>query len=85
MMSRKASHLYDRMQHGIAQKSKKVEALQKKREEIEGKQRGAGSKSVLKQKVERLKKEVQRQSATMETMELERIKSNNPKPPHHLG
>ncbi len=33
--------------------------------------------------VERLKKEVQRQSATMETMELERIKANNPKPPHH--
>jgi pescadillo len=57
MMSRKASHLYDRMQHGIAQKSKKVEALQKKREEIEGKQKGVGSKSVLKQKVERLKKE----------------------------
>lgn len=35
--------------------------------------------------VERLKKEVQRQSATMETMELERIKANNSKPPHHLG
>jgi uncharacterized coiled-coil protein SlyX len=35
--------------------------------------------------VDRLKKEVQRQSATMETMELERIKANNPKPPHHLG
>lgn len=35
--------------------------------------------------VERLKKEVQRQSATMETMELERIKANNPRPPHHLG
>ena len=33
--------------------------------------------------VERLKKEVQRQSATMETMELERIKSNNTKPPHY--
>lgn len=33
--------------------------------------------------VERLKKEVQRQSATMETMELERIKGNNPKPPHY--
>ena len=33
--------------------------------------------------VERLKKEVQRQSATMETMELERIKSNNVKPPHY--
>jgi uncharacterized coiled-coil protein SlyX len=33
--------------------------------------------------VERLKKEVQRQSATMETIELERIKSNNAKPPHY--
>jgi uncharacterized coiled-coil protein SlyX len=33
--------------------------------------------------VERLKKEVQRQSATMETMELERIKSNVTKPPHY--
>jgi SlyX protein len=33
--------------------------------------------------VERLKKEVQRQSATMETIELERIKANNPKPPHY--
>jgi SlyX protein len=33
--------------------------------------------------VERLKREVQRQSTAMETLELERIKSNNPKPPHH--
>ena len=33
--------------------------------------------------VERLKKEVHRQSATMESMELERIKANNPKPPHY--
>ena len=33
--------------------------------------------------LERLKKEVQRQSSAMETMELERIKANNPKPPHH--
>ena len=33
--------------------------------------------------IERLKKEVQRQSAAIEMMELERIKSNNPKPPHH--
>ena len=32
--------------------------------------------------VERLKKEVQRQSSVLQTMELERIKSNNPKPPH---
>ena len=33
--------------------------------------------------VERLKKEVQKQSAAMETMELERMKANNPKPPHY--
>jgi uncharacterized coiled-coil protein SlyX len=33
--------------------------------------------------VERLKKEVHRQSATMESMELEQIKANNPKPPHY--
>ncbi len=33
--------------------------------------------------VERLKKEVQRQSAAMETIELERIKANNTKPPHY--
>lgn len=35
--------------------------------------------------LDRLKKEVQRNSTAMETMELERIKANNPKPPHHLG
>ncbi len=33
--------------------------------------------------LERLKKEVQRQSSAMETLELERIKANNPRPPHH--
>jgi len=33
--------------------------------------------------VDRLKKEVQRQTAAMETIELERIKANNPKPPHY--
>jgi len=33
--------------------------------------------------LERMKKEVQRQSASMQTLELERIKANNPKPPHH--
>lgn len=33
--------------------------------------------------VERLKKEVQRQSTAMQTLELERIKANNPKPPHY--
>jgi uncharacterized coiled-coil protein SlyX len=33
--------------------------------------------------IERLKKEVQKQSTAMRTMELERIKANNPKPPHY--
>ena len=33
--------------------------------------------------VERLKKEVSRQSSAMESMELERIKGNNAKPPHY--
>jgi uncharacterized coiled-coil protein SlyX len=33
--------------------------------------------------IERLKREVQRQSETIETQELERIKSNNQKPPHY--
>ena len=33
--------------------------------------------------LERLKKEVQRQSTAMQTIELERIQSNNQKPPHY--
>ena len=33
--------------------------------------------------LERMKKEVLRQSAAMETIEMERIKSNNAKPPHY--
>jgi len=33
--------------------------------------------------LERLKKEVQRQSTAMQTMELDRIKSNNQRPPHY--
>ena len=33
--------------------------------------------------LERLKKEVQRQTRAMETLELERIKANNAKPPHY--
>ena len=33
--------------------------------------------------LERLKKEVQRQTRTMETLELERIQLNNQKPPHY--
>jgi uncharacterized coiled-coil protein SlyX len=33
--------------------------------------------------IELLKKQGQRQSGVLETMELEGIKANNPRPPHH--
>lgn len=33
--------------------------------------------------LEQLKKQCARQNAALETIELERIKANNPKPPHH--
>lgn len=33
--------------------------------------------------IEQLKKQLQRQSQTIETIELERVKSTNPKPPHY--
>lgn len=33
--------------------------------------------------LERLRKEIQRQSTAMESLELERIKANNTKPPHY--
>lgn len=33
--------------------------------------------------LDRLKKEVRRQSSIMQTLELERMKSNNQKPPHY--
>ena len=33
--------------------------------------------------VDQLKRQAQRQSATLEAIELERIKATNPKPPHY--
>jgi pescadillo protein len=57
MMSRKAAHLYGRMQHGITQKKQKAEELQRRRKDIEGKKKDDTGKTVLKQKVERLKEE----------------------------
>ena len=33
--------------------------------------------------VEQMRKQLQRQSATLEAIEMERIKATNPKPPHY--
>ncbi|KAL3896140.1 MAG: hypothetical protein SGARI_007250 [Bacillariaceae sp.] len=61
MMSRKAAHLYGRMQHGIAKKQEKADTLNSRRREIEHSKRNDDSgKTPLKQKVERLKKERKR-------------------------
>eukprot|EP00527_Entomoneis_sp_CCMP2396_P007753 CAMPEP_0198144474 /NCGR_PEP_ID=MMETSP1443-20131203/16200_1 /TAXON_ID=186043 /ORGANISM="Entomoneis sp., Strain CCMP2396" /LENGTH=687 /DNA_ID=CAMNT_0043807877 /DNA_START=21 /DNA_END=2084 /DNA_ORIENTATION=+ len=57
MMSRKATHLYGRMQHGLARKQDKLDELHRRRKEIDGKEKDAVGKTVLKQKVDRLKKE----------------------------
>lgn len=61
MMSRKAAHLYSRMQHGLAKKQSKVEALQSRRREVEhSKEKDEDGRTLLKQKVERLKKDRKR-------------------------
>jgi pescadillo len=61
MMSRKASHLYGRMQRGIAKKQAKVETLANRRRELEQSiQKDDPGRTVQKQKVERLKKERKR-------------------------
>ena len=58
MMSRKAAHLYSRMQHGIAKKKAHVETLINRRRENEiTKEKDAAGNTPSKQKVERLRKE----------------------------
>jgi pescadillo len=61
MMSRKAAHLYGRMQHGLSKKKAKVDLLLDRRREIEhSKEKDDDGRSLQKQKVERLKKERKR-------------------------
>jgi len=59
MMSRKASHLYGRIQHGIAQRSAKVDSLKNKRKVIEdlSKKKDNLGRTPLMQKVDRLRSE----------------------------
>jgi pescadillo len=70
MMSRKASHLYGRMQHGLSEKQAKVESLQRRRRELEnGGRKDAEGRTALKQKVVRLKgerKEVEKMYSRVE-------------------
>jgi uncharacterized coiled-coil protein SlyX len=69
------------MNEEISQRLQKIEAhiahLEHQVEQLNGVVTG---QSKL---VESLKKQVQRQSGALETIELERIKANNPRPPHH--
>ena len=58
MMSRKAAHLYSRMQHGIAQKKAKVEDLAQRKRDVEIKKgKDAAGNTAIMQKVALLKKE----------------------------
>lgn len=58
MMSRKAAHLYGRMQHGISKKQARIDDLEsRRREPLQNKEKDDDGKSMLKQKVERLKRE----------------------------
>merc|ERR1712070_330474 len=58
MMSRKAAHLYGRMQHGISKKQAKIDDLEsRRRDPLQNKEKDDDGRSMLKQKVDRLKRE----------------------------
>merc|ERR1712003_502591 len=58
MMSRKAAHLYGRMQHGISKKQARIDDLEsRRREPLQNKEKDEDGKTTLKQKDERLKRE----------------------------
>jgi len=58
MMSRKAAHLYGRMQHGISKKQARIDDLEnRRRDPLQNKEKDDDGKSMTKQKVERLKRE----------------------------
>jgi SlyX protein len=69
-MSDEAAHRLDRVEATIAHLEHQVEQL---------------NGVIIEQgkELEQLRKLAQRQAATLETIELERVKATNPKPPHY--
>jgi pescadillo len=78
MMSRKATHLYKRMQNGLSKKQAKVDALHQRRKEldntvkpeIKGKEKDDAGKTPQKLKVERLKDERKKLGKTYSKVEV---------------
>jgi pescadillo len=75
MMSRKASHLYGRMQHGLARKQAKIDSLQQRRKELivdpkdEGKERDESGRLVI------TGKEKDKTGKTANKLKVERLKN----------
>jgi len=69
-MSEEASQRWERVEANLAHLEHQVEQLN-------------GVLIGHSRELEQLKKLVQRQAATLESIELERVKSTNPKPPHY--
>jgi pescadillo len=74
MMSRKASHLYGRMQHGLAKKKAKIESLQQRRKELvvdpkdNGKERDGSGRLII------TGKEKDKTGKTANKLKVERLK-----------
>lgn len=75
MMSRKATHLYGRMQHGIARKQAKVEALEQRRKELvvnskdNGKERDGSGRLII------TGREKDKDGKTANKLKVERLKN----------
>jgi uncharacterized coiled-coil protein SlyX len=69
-MSEEVSQRWERVEANLAHLEHQVEQLN-------------GVVIEQSRELEQLKKLVQRQASTLESIELERVKSTNPKPPHY--
>ena len=69
-MNEESAHRFDRIETNLANLEHQVEQLN-------------GVIIAQGKELEQLKRVAQRQAATLETIELERIKATNPRPPHY--